>query len=402
GVRDVLAGPREDAAGEGVPCWHLVEPVVTLVVDLLPRQPPVEGAVCSAAGRADEGVCAEGEDGAAEVPVGAEHPPSGEPVGEVEAVGAVGGGGPERAVVGEGEVLGLDGAVTDALPGEPLPRQREVLREGEGRRPRPGREGQGEGDAVERPTGHPLHPHRSAPRRAAEAAGRRRSERRGHGVMDRVRGFREREDMCAKMEPSCQNSADVSMRCKPASLRKPKAQEHECPSPFARTSELRARSSVLRARIVVLFARGFALRARMIGQKARSSEKKAPLPEKKARMVALGARSVEQTARAEEPGAWPGAAPRRLSHISTPAPRRFLRNPSPPPTVHRPSLPSPAPCSPSTKPSATSSPSARAARSRPSSTPTAACTSSSSGGPGRARGRSWPSSSWGGWRGGWG
>src|SRR5690606_22141082 len=91
---------------------------------------------------------------AAQVVVARVHPPAGEPVGEVEAVGAVGGG-PERAVVGEGEVVQVEAAVADALPREPLPRQREVLRTGEGRYPRPGREGQGEGDA----TGHPLRHH---------------------------------------------------------------------------------------------------------------------------------------------------------------------------------------------------------------------------------------------------
>src|SRR5690606_13205783 len=64
---------------------------------------------------------------------------------------------PEGAVVVEGEVLGLDGAVADALPREPLPGQREVpasgislrlnlrageggeqLRHGEGAKRRPG------------------------------------------------------------------------------------------------------------------------------------------------------------------------------------------------------------------------------------------------------------------------
>src|SRR5690606_11450968 len=149
GVRDVLAGAGEDAAGEGVASGHLVEPLVAgPVVDLLPRRPPVEGAARGGAGVADEGVRAEGEDGGVDGDVLEADPPAGEPEREVEALGAVDGGGPERAVVVEGEVLGLDGAVADALPGEPLPGQREVLRGGGSereRRPRPRRAGQGEG-----------------------------------------------------------------------------------------------------------------------------------------------------------------------------------------------------------------------------------------------------------------
>src|SRR5690606_12403891 len=74
----------------------------------------------------DEGVRAEGEDGGVDGDVLEADPPAGEPEREVEALGAVDGGGPEGAVVVEGEVLGLDGAVADALPGEPLPGQREV------------------------------------------------------------------------------------------------------------------------------------------------------------------------------------------------------------------------------------------------------------------------------------
>src|SRR5690606_23336848 len=90
----------------------------------------------------DEGVGAEGEDGVVErAGVLEADPPSGEPVGEVEAVGAVGGG-PEHTVGSEGEVVEVEAAVADALPLEPLPRQREVLRTGEG-------------DA----TGHPLRHH---------------------------------------------------------------------------------------------------------------------------------------------------------------------------------------------------------------------------------------------------
>src|SRR5690606_9810715 len=127
GVGDVLAGAGEDAAGEGVASGHLVEPLVAgPVVDLLPRVSPVEGAARGGAGVPDEGVGSEGEDGAVPRGLVDEHPPSRESVGEVEVVGAVGGGGPEGAVVVEGEVLGLDGAVADALPREPLPGQREV------------------------------------------------------------------------------------------------------------------------------------------------------------------------------------------------------------------------------------------------------------------------------------
>src|SRR5690606_12117797 len=58
--------------------------------------------------------------------------------------------------------------------------------------------------------------------------------RAGHGFGRLVRG----------------NSRDADGRSKVKTRTASKAQEHECPSPFARTSELRARSSVLRARIV--------------------------------------------------------------------------------------------------------------------------------------------------------
>src|SRR5690606_37267767 len=118
--RDLLAGAGEDAAGEGVAGGHLVEPVVArAVVDLLPRQPPVEGAVGGGAGVADEGVGAEGEDGVVErAGVLEADPPSGEPVGEGESVWAVSGG-PERAVGSEGEVVEVEAPVADVLPGEP-------------------------------------------------------------------------------------------------------------------------------------------------------------------------------------------------------------------------------------------------------------------------------------------
>src|SRR5690606_1792648 len=152
GVRDVLAGAGEDAAGEGVAGGHLVEPLVAgPVVDLLPSRPPVDGAARGGAGVPDEGVGAEGEDGVVERGEVLEaDPPSGEPEREVEAERAVGGG-PERAVVGEGEVVQVEAAVADALPGEPLPRQREVLR-GDGgseRKRRPG-----EDDGEDPPPGH--------------------------------------------------------------------------------------------------------------------------------------------------------------------------------------------------------------------------------------------------------
>src|SRR5690606_138129 len=98
------------------------------VVDLLPSRPPVDGAARGGAGVPDEGVGAEGEDGVVErAGVLEADPPSGEPVGEVESVWAVSGG-PERAVGSEGEVVEVEAAVADALPREPLPRQREVLR----------------------------------------------------------------------------------------------------------------------------------------------------------------------------------------------------------------------------------------------------------------------------------